>query len=53
MKTKLTLSIIILALVPLHAESADKKKAEHKEESFNWQQEMREQAHVEIFPTDE
>jgi len=24
-----------------------------KEESFNWQQEMREQAHVEIFPTDE
>ena len=23
-----------------------------KEESFNWQQEMREQAHVEIFPTD-
>ncbi|NMM40060.1 peptidylprolyl isomerase SurA [Pseudoalteromonas arctica] len=24
-----------------------------KEESFNWQQEMREQAHVEIFPIDE
>lgn len=24
-----------------------------KEESFNWQQEMREQAHVEIFPTDQ
>ena len=24
-----------------------------KEEGFNWQQEMREQAHVEIFPTDE
>ncbi|GAA61054.1 peptidyl-prolyl cis-trans isomerase SurA [Pseudoalteromonas sp. BSi20652] len=24
-----------------------------KEESFNWQQEMREQAHVEVFPTDE
>ena len=36
MKIKLTLSIIILALVPLHAESADKKRAEHKEESFNW-----------------
>jgi len=23
-----------------------------KEESFNWQQEMREQAHVDIFPTE-